>query len=116
MRLPSDLHDLLTAETSRTDRSLNGEIIARLRASFHGADYPLPRSIRDAIDARATAAATSFDAELLRAVNAGLHRGAPPVLMVEISAHTPLAKIGKLLDEALRKLPPDTLVKVDQKP
>lgn len=115
LRLPSDLHALLIAETERSDRSLNGEIISRVRGSFHGAAYPLPRSIRDAIQERATAASTNFDAELLRALTAGLHRGAPAVLMVELGDKVTLAKAAALIDAALKQLPPDTIIKIESK-
>jgi hypothetical protein len=115
LRLPSDLHALLVEEIERSDRSLNGEIISRIRSSFQGAAYPLPRSVRDAIQERAAAASTTFDAELLRALTAGLHRGAPAVLMIELSDKTTLSKAAALIDAALKHLPADTVIKIENK-
>lgn len=115
LRLPSDLHALLIAETERSDRSLNGEIISRVRGSFHGAAYSLPRSISDAIQERAAAASTSFDAELLRALTAGLHRGAPAVLVIEVGDKLTLSKAATLIEAAAKQLPPDTLLKIEHK-
>jgi predicted HicB family RNase H-like nuclease len=34
LRLPPELHALLVASASRADRSLNGEIVNRLRSTF----------------------------------------------------------------------------------
>lgn len=115
LRLPSDLHALLTAETQKSDRSLNGEIIARVRASFNGASYPLAQSVRDAIESRAAQAGTSFDTEMVRALNAGLHRGAPAVLLIELGGNVPLAKVAALIETALKQLPPDTVVRIENK-
>lgn len=115
LRLPPALHAQLSHAAEIASRSLNGEIVARLAASFPGEALDLPHSVREAIQDRARAASTSFEAELIRAVVAGLSRGAPAVLMVESARELTLANAQALLEAARRQLPPDTLLMFPKK-
>lgn len=115
LRLPRDIHEQLGAEAEISNRSLNGEIIARLSATFAGPNLTLPQSLHDAIAARAHNASTSFQEEMVRALAAGLDRKAPAVLLVELTDGVSLARVGKLLDEARERLPADTAVWIGPK-
>lgn len=115
LRLPGDLHHQLELEADASHRSLNGEIVARLSATFAGPGFVLPVSLRDAIEARARAASTTFEEEVVRALAAGIGRKAPAVLVVDVPDGVPLSKIGALLDEARERLPVDTAVWIGAK-
>jgi len=115
LRLPGDLHEQLGLEADASNRSLNGEIVARLSATFAGPGFALPVSIREALKARAIAASTTFEEEMVRALAAGMGRKAPAVLVVDISDGIQLSKIGALLDEARERLPADTAVWIGAK-
>jgi hypothetical protein len=115
LRIPSDLHDRLSAEADLANRSLNGEIVDRLASTFSGQVAALPHGLRNAIAERAKAASTSFETELIRLLVAGLDHKAPAVLLVEFPSSTPLAKVGSLIDAAREKLPPESLIRFEPK-
>lgn len=116
LRIPEGLRDELDAEAKKANRSLTGEIIERLASSLVDVESALPPGVHAALNARATAASTSFEEELVRAVVAGLDHKAPAVLLVEVSNSISLSKVGALIDAALSKLPPNTLLRVENKP
>lgn len=115
LRLPRDIHDQLGAEAEISNRSLNGEIVARLSSTIAEPSLTLPKSLHDAISARAHNASTSFQEEMVRALAAGLDRKAPAVLLVELTDRISLGRVGKLLDEARERLPADTAVWISPK-
>jgi hypothetical protein len=111
LRLPQALHAQLAEEADDASRSLNGEIVSRLASTLTGAALAIPDSIRDEITARAQAASTTFELELIRAIVAGLSPGAPAVLVVEHRDNVPLRAAGALIDAALKQLPPDAVLR-----
>lgn len=44
LRIPDELHAKLTAEASRTSKSMNAEIVARLEATFDGTMLTIPQA------------------------------------------------------------------------
>lgn len=112
LRIPSELAEYIKAETAQSTRSLNGEIVARLASTIYGPSVHLPPDMLSAINARAEAASTSFQTELVRALAAGLDRRAPAVLIVEMSNSVAISKLGALLDAAREQLPPETAVRI----
>lgn len=111
LRLPQALHSQLAEEADEASRSLNGEIVSRLASTLTGAALAIPDSIRDEISARARAASTTFELELIRAIVAGLSPGAPAVLVIEHRDNVQLRAAGTLIDAALKQLPPDTVIR-----
>jgi prolyl-tRNA editing enzyme YbaK/EbsC (Cys-tRNA(Pro) deacylase) len=113
LRIPRDLHTLVSAEAEKSTRSLNGEILARLWSSFTGGSYDVPESVRAALEERARSADSSFDAELLKAVVAGLERKAPAVLVLEVHESISISKVAAIIEEAKSRLPRETLVRFE---
>ncbi|MFP3564727.1 Arc family DNA-binding protein [Paraburkholderia sp. SIMBA_030] len=113
LRMPQDLHALVTAKLEKSHRSLNGEIVARLWATFTGDAYEMPESIRAAIKARALTSETSFDAELIKTLIAGLERKAPAVLVLEIPESISISKVATAIEEAKARLPRETAVRFE---
>jgi hypothetical protein len=112
LRIPSELAERIKTEAEQSTRSLNGEIAARLASTIYGPSVHLPQDILSALSARADAASTSFQTELVRALAAGLDRRAPAVLIVEMTNSTTTEKLGALLDAAREQLPPHTAIRV----
>jgi plasmid stability protein len=113
LRMPRDLHALMTAELENSFRSLNGEIVARLWSTFTGDAYDMPESVREAIRTRAAASETSFDAEVIKTLIAGLERKAPAVLVLEIHESISIPKVAAIVEEAKARLPRETLVRFE---
>jgi prolyl-tRNA editing enzyme YbaK/EbsC (Cys-tRNA(Pro) deacylase) len=113
LRMPQDLHVLVTEQLEKSHRSLNGEIVHRLWATFTGDAYEMPESIRDAIKTRAASSGASFDAELIKTLIAGLERKAPAVLVLEIPDSISIPKIAAAIEEAKARLPRETAVRFE---
>lgn len=108
-RFPDGLRDRLASVAKANGRSMNAEIVARLRASFESVFIGLPFAVVQAVEAEMEAKGLTEEEALVALVLAG-QAGGSTVLNLKIAPGTTAKEVRDALTEAMKHIPPDSNV------
>ena len=109
-RFPEGLRAELANVAHANGRSMNAEIVFRLRASLNGFDYTaLPSQVVQAVEVTMAASGLSQEEALTKLVLAGQSQGGT-VLHLHVAPGTTAKDVHTALTAALKLIPPDSNV------
>jgi hypothetical protein len=112
LRLPDGMRDEIARSAQEKNRTMNAEIVTRLRESLAGSGA-LPVAIRDDVESLAKAQGCSVQDALVQLVTLGMTHGGT-VLFVRIGPGTTLAQMLDMLGHAEKLVPRDASLIVDR--
>lgn len=104
-RIPAELRDKLDAAAKDNNRSLTGELIARLQSTFDATSTAFPFAIEQAIEDEQRERGGTREEALARLVLAGQSNGGT-VLHLVVSKGMSLKEINEALKSAEKVIPP----------
>lgn len=109
LRMQAPLKQELAAAAAALGRSLNAEIVSRLKASFESDFTGLPFEVVQAVEGEMAAHGGTQEEALVKLVLAG-QAGRGTVLNLKIAPGTTAKEVRDALSEALKHVPPDSNV------
>lgn len=104
-RIPAELRDKLDAAAKDNNRSLTGELIARLQSTFDAAGSAFPFAIEQAIEDEQRERGGTREEALARLVLAGQAHGGT-VLHLVVSKGVSVKEVNEALSSAAKVIPP----------